>query len=215
MTAADLEQISRVDELNPRELQFVIEYLKDSNGTQAAIRAGYATIGAGVQASRLLKRPNVIAELAYRKEITHAPTLDKYSVTREKLIRELALIAYGNVGDFLCFDDDGNPYYDFSEATRDQLANIDALQIDEYTEGRGEERRQIKKIKVNQRDKLKAIQMLADMCNLMPPKKLEHSGPGGGPIAVAHAHMIMARDLTPDQRDDLERVLLAIDSVPT
>jgi hypothetical protein len=132
-------------------------------------------------------------------------------VTREKLIRELALIAYGNVGDFLCFDDDGNPYYDFSEATRDQLASLDALQIDEYTEGRGEDRRMIKSIKIKQRDKLKAIQMLAELCELGPPKRVELSGPGGGPIPVAHAHMISARDMTPEQRDALEQVLLSIE----
>jgi hypothetical protein len=37
------------------------------------------------------------------------------------------------------------------------------------------------------------------------------SGPGGGAIPIAHAHVIMARDMTPEQRDDLEKVLLSIE----
>lgn len=41
-------------ELPTKRRQFVIEYLKDLNGTQAAIRAGYAEPTAHQQASRLL-----------------------------------------------------------------------------------------------------------------------------------------------------------------
>ncbi|KKK46635.1 hypothetical protein LCGC14_3163250, partial [marine sediment metagenome] len=47
--------------LNPRQQLFVDEYLKDANGTQAVIRAGYSTNGAKVTAHRLLTNPNVQA----------------------------------------------------------------------------------------------------------------------------------------------------------
>lgn len=210
----ELEHIRRVSELTQREYQFVIEYEKDSNATQAAIRAGYSSNGASTQGHRLLQKPEIIEELAYRKEKMIAPVLDKYSVTREKLVRELATIAYGNVADFLAFDDDGQPYYDFSEATRDQLASLSALEIKEYTEGRGEDRREIKGIKVNTRDKLKAIEMLTQLCGfaVAPTQKHEISGPGGGPIPVAHAHIISARDLTPEARDALENALLELEA---
>ena len=53
-----------------RERLFAAEYVKDSNGTQAAIRAGYAPGSAKVTASRLLTRPNVQALLAnHRGEV--------------------------------------------------------------------------------------------------------------------------------------------------
>ena len=45
--------------LNPRQQRFVDEYLKDANGTQAVIRAGYSANGAKVTAHRLLTNPNV------------------------------------------------------------------------------------------------------------------------------------------------------------
>jgi len=46
---------------NARMRLFVLEYLKDRNGTQAAIRAGYGAKGARVTAVRLLTNANVAA----------------------------------------------------------------------------------------------------------------------------------------------------------
>ena len=49
--------------LNPRQQRFVDQYLKDLNGTQAAIRAGYSQRSAHVQAARLLSHDNVRAAI--------------------------------------------------------------------------------------------------------------------------------------------------------
>lgn len=46
-------------QLTSRHMKFCEEYIKDMNGTQAAIRAGYAPAAAKVQASRLLTYDNV------------------------------------------------------------------------------------------------------------------------------------------------------------
>jgi len=45
--------------MNPKQQRFCEEYVVDSNGTQAAIRAGYAANSAVVTASRLLTKANV------------------------------------------------------------------------------------------------------------------------------------------------------------
>lgn len=45
--------------LNDKQKLFCQEYMKDLNGTQAAIRAGYAESGARVQANRMLTNDNV------------------------------------------------------------------------------------------------------------------------------------------------------------
>lgn len=45
--------------LNPQQIKFCLEYVKDYNGTQAAIRAGYEEKSAHVQASRMLKKDKV------------------------------------------------------------------------------------------------------------------------------------------------------------
>jgi len=46
-------------DLPPRTKLFAVEYSRDMNGTQAAIRAGYAKASAAVEASRLLINANV------------------------------------------------------------------------------------------------------------------------------------------------------------
>ncbi len=46
--------------LTAKQLLFATEYLKDHNGTQSAIRAGYSEKTAGAQASRLLTNVNIL-----------------------------------------------------------------------------------------------------------------------------------------------------------
>ena len=45
--------------LTPKQAEFVRQYLVDLNGTQAAIRAGYAAGSAEVTASNLLRNPKI------------------------------------------------------------------------------------------------------------------------------------------------------------
>jgi len=45
-----------MSELNPKQLKFCREYVKDYNGTQAAIRAGYSKRTAQEQSSQLLSK---------------------------------------------------------------------------------------------------------------------------------------------------------------
>jgi phage terminase small subunit len=47
--------------LSPKQARFAQEYVLDSNGAQAAIRAGYSPNGARVKASQLLAKINVRA----------------------------------------------------------------------------------------------------------------------------------------------------------
>ncbi len=54
--------------LSDRQRQFAAEYLIDLNGTQAALRAGYAKSGADVQAVRLLADDRIRAIIAQGKE---------------------------------------------------------------------------------------------------------------------------------------------------
>ena len=53
--------MAAVNPLTPRQKLFVMEYVVDLNGKQAAIRAGYSSRTAEVQASRLLSHVKVQA----------------------------------------------------------------------------------------------------------------------------------------------------------
>lgn len=45
--------------ISPKQERFCLEYVKDLNGTQAAIRAGYSEKTSAMQASRLLTKENI------------------------------------------------------------------------------------------------------------------------------------------------------------
>jgi phage terminase small subunit len=69
------------DSLNAKQEAFVREYLLDSNGTQAAIRAGYSEHTAESQASRLLRNVKVEEAIAAgRKKLA-----DKVEITKETI----------------------------------------------------------------------------------------------------------------------------------
>jgi len=52
------------DDLNEKQRLFVIEYLKDFNATQAAIRAGYSKKTAHVTGTQYLAKPNIQAGIS-------------------------------------------------------------------------------------------------------------------------------------------------------
>ncbi len=57
-----------MSDLTPKQKAFVLEYTKDLNATQAAIRAGYSKKGVKTQASQLLSNVNVQKELSIAVE---------------------------------------------------------------------------------------------------------------------------------------------------
>lgn len=64
---------------------FCREYVKDYNGTQAAIRAGYSPKTASVQASRLLKKSDILELIRKNQQ----EVLNSTCLSEEKLINKL------------------------------------------------------------------------------------------------------------------------------
>ena len=61
--------------ITPRAASFVVEYMKDHHGTQAALRTGYAESGASVHASRLLANAKVRRAIDEQIQAQSARTL--------------------------------------------------------------------------------------------------------------------------------------------
>lgn len=91
--------------LNPMQRLFCDHLLADkkSNGTKAAIKAGYSKKTAEVQASTLLRHPKVSAYLAMRRKKVG----DKLEITAERWVREVACIAYSRFDDYYDIDNTG------------------------------------------------------------------------------------------------------------
>jgi len=76
---------ARPPPLTPKQQRFVQEYLKDHNGTQAAIRTGYSERTAKQQGSRLLTDPRVMAAVRAGQQ----KVAKKAEVTVDSLMAEL------------------------------------------------------------------------------------------------------------------------------
>jgi phage terminase small subunit len=94
---------SRCPTLTLRQKRFVEEFLRDLNGTQAAIRAGYSPKTAEVQSSENLRIPKVQEALA----AAMAQRSQRTQVAVDGILREIALLAYSDVSDFI-IDDRGD-----------------------------------------------------------------------------------------------------------
>lgn len=115
--------------LNPKQEKFVLEYLKDLNATQAAIRAGYSKKTAGSQAFDLLKKPEIAQAIADK----HGKTLNKLEVTAERIIQERARLAFFDPRKL--FDDKGEPIH-VSQLDDDTAAAIAGMDV--VTQGNGD-----------------------------------------------------------------------------
>ena len=90
MDANDSSATAAFKRLSPKARRFVAEYLKDCNGTQAAIRAGYSPAGAAVRASEMLR--NLTVSTAIRE--AHQEILKENQISVARIVHELALIAF-------------------------------------------------------------------------------------------------------------------------
>lgn len=106
------------DTLSLQQEQFVIEYLIDFNGTQAAIRSKYAPKSAHVQAHDLLRNPKVIREIRTR--------LDNANMGKKEALSILAQHARGDIGMYVEATSDGR---DFELDLRDKDGNVKPTSI--------------------------------------------------------------------------------------
>ena len=75
--------------LNPKQRAFTVEYMKDKNATQAAIRAGYSPKTAYSQGFDLLKKPEVQQAIEEMEKKAQA----RAGITVEKIVDRINKIA--------------------------------------------------------------------------------------------------------------------------
>lgn len=139
--------------LRGKQQRFVDEYLVDRNATQAAIRAGYSAKTAYSIGEENLRKPEVKKAI----EIGEAEIAERTKITQDKVMKELEKIGFSNMLDYITITEGGDPVTDFSALTRDQAAAISEIVVEEYTEGRGEDARNVKRTKFKLSDKRSAL----------------------------------------------------------
>ena len=134
--------------LNEKQKRFVQEYLLDLNATQAAIRAGYSKQTSQEQSSRLLSNVMVRSEI----ERTRKAAEERTEVTLDRIISEYSRVAFTGLSKFIRITEDGLPVLDLSRCTAQDLDLLAELHVDD--DGK------IRRIKIKQLDKLKALEAL-------------------------------------------------------
>jgi phage terminase small subunit len=165
--------------LTPKQQRFVIEFLKDFNGTQAATRAGYSARTANEQAARLLTQAPIAATIAHAMK----KAFEKAGLDLARWVREVWNMALLDPADF--YDADGNllPIQDMPIEARRALAGMDLEELFDYERGEKIPRGILRKIRFA--TKAPYFEMLGKYFRVWG-QSLEITGKNGAPITIVH-----------------------------
>lgn len=137
--------------LTPKQSQFVDEYLIDLCATQAAIRAGYSRRTASEIGRENLGKPEIAAAVQQGMRMR----AERTAVTQERVIAELAAVAFANIGDMLDENGSVKPLARMPLHASAAIASFD--EADVVAKGRAVGKRR----RVRLHDKLAALTLLA------------------------------------------------------
>ena len=149
--------------MTEKQKKFCEEYLIDLNATQAAIRAGYKPDTAYAIGAENLKKPQVRARI----DTAIAEQSRRTGVTADRVVRELARVAFANAEDIVDFDN----AMVRADASREDIAAIASVKMKSIPtpDGDGVER------EIKLADKLRALELLGKHLG-MYQDKLKLSG---------------------------------------
>lgn len=131
--------------LTPKKEKFALEYLKDLNGTQAAIRAGYSKKTANEQASRLLADVNIQALIKENRD----KVADESNITIKRIAEEYAKIGFAEITDYLEYNNGSVVIKSSADVAKDKIGAVSEISCD------GD------KVKIKLHDKISALNSLA------------------------------------------------------
>ena len=146
-------------ELSEQQKKFCREYIVDYHGTNAAIRTGYSPTSASMMGSRLLKKRMIKEEIdrLLKKQVKRT------EVSSDRIINELAGIAFGNLKDFEKAILENNLDELLSKLTREQATFISTITQRELQGGN-------KQTTIKFHDKIKALELLCKHKGLLTEK---------------------------------------------
>lgn len=155
--------------LKPRHQRFVQEYLVSLDPAAAYKRAGYRSKNdatASANGRRLLRNALISAEIARQQ----ADLAQKCSISAQHVINELARLAFSDIGQVLDFSGPTlklRPPETINEDARRALASV---KVRRYTEGSGDEAREVEVSEFKLADKLTALGKLGRHLGMFKPE---------------------------------------------
>ena len=142
--------------LSPKQQLFVVEYLKDLNATQAAIRAGYSPKTARVIGQENLLKPAIQAAV----EAAKTKQLARLEIKADDILRELLLVARSDIGHVLDFSGETVKLRKANEIPEAARRAMQAVKAKKVFEGTGEAAMQVEVMEFKLWDKLSALEKI-------------------------------------------------------
>ena len=152
-------------DLTGKQRKFVSEYLVHLNATRAAVAAGYSARSAADIGHALLRHhPAVMSAIA----AAMAERAQRTQVTADRIVTELARIAFADIRSFATWGDNGTELRPLAEISPDDAAAIAEI----YGPGKAGGR---PKLKLH--DKRAALELLARHVGLVGPRRSDPPQP--------------------------------------
>lgn len=168
---------------NAKHEKFAQELAKCNSQDAAYVAAGYKANAS--HASRLARNGKVEARVA---ELVAAGA-EKAEIDVARVLTELAKIGFANMRDYIGVTTEGDPFIDLSNISRDQAAAIQAITIEDFKDGRGDDARDVRKVTFKLADKRAALVDIGSHLKMFTQKH-ELTGKDGAdlvPIINLHA----------------------------
>lgn len=185
----------RGDGLTNKQRRFVEEYLVDLNAAAAARRAGYSESSASIIGRKNLGLPQVQAALTAEMD---ALTLRTH-ISQDKVMRELARIAFADPRRVMSWGPDGVTLIDSSTLDADDAAMV--AEVSQTTSANGGS------LRIKLHSKIQSLELIGRRLGLFPTRT-EITGADGGPLQVAAVDMTdeqllaLARTAVEDEESD-------------
>lgn len=169
---------------------------------EAGIHSGSVSGNAiAVNGKNLEKRPAIAARIMELREQAAART----TVTAARVLEEMAKIGFANMIDYIKVQEDGSAYVDLNQIDRDKAAAISEVVVDTYMEGKGDEAREVKRVRLKLHDKRGALMDMGRHLGMFT-QRVEVTGKDGGPIQ--HQSAVEVSLLNREEREMLKQLLL-------
>ena len=167
------------DGLNEKQAMFCLEYIKDFNATQAAIRVGYSEKTAGSRGASLMQisaiQEQIAANVAERSKRT--------KVDADWLLKRLAIEAEADLADLYSEDGGLKPVNQWPKIWRQGLvSSIDSHQEYEYIAGEKVPAGVVQRIRLS--DRVKRLEMIGKHVDVSAFSE-NHNHTGSVSIAIA------------------------------
>lgn len=152
-----------MNRLTLRQQAFVDAYLLDPSSIAGCARkAGYTEVSSRNASKSLMKSQAVLAAIEEGQNTRKV----RLGITEDRVLQELATIAFSNIQDIIQQDANGNTTIDLKNLKREHAASISEVETSTYEGARGT----LKKSKVKKVDKLAALALIAKHLGMLQEK---------------------------------------------